>query len=104
MISLQRSMPSSQMYTPGPAISFLTCFCDLPQKEHFSSSPESPNLATAILPQPLLDRPGVVDGVPGHDHLVDDAIVASFLRRHDEVAVSVLVDPLDGLLGVPGDD
>ena len=32
MISLQRSMHSSQMYTPGPAMSFLTCRCDLPQK------------------------------------------------------------------------
>src|SRR5215218_2889010 len=45
MISLQRSMHSSQMYTPGPAISFLTCFCDLPQNEHFNRSPPSPNLA-----------------------------------------------------------
>jgi hypothetical protein len=26
MISLQRSMHSSQMYTPGPAMSFFTCF------------------------------------------------------------------------------
>ena len=25
-------MHSSQMYTPGPAMSFLTSFCDLPQK------------------------------------------------------------------------
>jgi hypothetical protein len=33
------------MYTPGPAISFFTCFCDLPQKEHFKRS-ESPNFAT----------------------------------------------------------
>ena len=41
MISLQRSMHSSQMYTPGPAISFLTCRCDLPQKEQRSCSFES---------------------------------------------------------------
>ena len=27
-------------------MSFFTCFCDLPQKEHFSSSPPSPNFAT----------------------------------------------------------
>src|SRR6266496_2496379 len=46
MISLHRSMHSSQMYTPGPAMSFLTCFCDLPQKEHFSRSPPSPMRAT----------------------------------------------------------
>src|ERR1700751_4626479 len=46
MISLQRSMHSSHMYTPGPAMSFLTCFCDLPQNEHFSRSPPSPMRAT----------------------------------------------------------
>src|SRR4051812_31960816 len=46
MISLQRSMHSSQMYTPGPAISFLTCFWLFPQKEHFSRSPPSPIRAT----------------------------------------------------------
>src|SRR5215218_7924636 len=50
MISLQRSMHSSQMETPGPAMSFLTCFCDLPQNEHLSSSPPSPNLATVADP------------------------------------------------------
>jgi hypothetical protein len=31
-------------------MSFLTCFCDLPQNEHFSSSPPSPNLATVSFP------------------------------------------------------
>jgi hypothetical protein len=30
----------------GPAMSFLTCFWDLPQKEHFSKSPDSPTRAT----------------------------------------------------------
>src|SRR5688572_7442482 len=38
MISLQMSMHSLQTYTPGPAISFLTSFCDLPQKEQQRSS------------------------------------------------------------------
>src|SRR3954462_11644464 len=46
MISLQRSMHSSQMYTPGPAMSFLTCFWLFPQKEHLSRSPPSPMRAT----------------------------------------------------------
>src|SRR5690606_35960054 len=45
MISLQRSMHSSQMYTPGPAISFLTCFWLLPQNEHLSRSAPSPTRA-----------------------------------------------------------
>src|SRR5437667_12553743 len=88
MISLHRSMHSSQMYTPGPAMSFFTCFCDFPQKEHFSRSPPSPIRATYVLPAcggPIwahrpdgsrledrpccLDvtrsRPGVVDPGPG---------------------------------------
>jgi hypothetical protein len=46
MISLHRSMHSSQMYTPGPAMSFLTCFWLLPQNEHLSRSPLSPMRAT----------------------------------------------------------
>src|SRR3974390_12466 len=49
MISLQRSMHSSQMYTPGPAMSFLTCFWLFPQNEHFSRSPPSPMRATQLL-------------------------------------------------------
>src|SRR6266568_5945813 len=53
MISLHRSMHSSQMYTPGPAMSFLTCFWLLPQNEHFSRSAPSPMRATALLPLPL---------------------------------------------------
>src|SRR3954469_20650123 len=68
MISLQRSMHSSQMYTPGPAMSFFTCFCDLPQKEHFSSSPPSPNFATS---SPLsLCRGGV-------RHVIDRQLTAA---------------------------
>src|SRR3954454_1334058 len=46
MISLHRSMHSSQMYTPGPAMSFFTCFWLFPQNEHFSRSPPSPIRAT----------------------------------------------------------
>src|SRR6202000_1537997 len=65
MISLQRSMHSSQMYTPGPAMSFLTCFWLLPQNEHFSRSPPSPMRATQILlymvPPRRPSRPPPVD-------------------------------------------
>src|SRR6478735_10102088 len=50
MISLHRSMHSSQMYTPGPAMSFLTCFWLLPQKEHLSRSPPSPMRAISSGP------------------------------------------------------
>src|SRR5262245_32595605 len=53
MISLHKSMHSSHMYTPGPAMSFLTCFWLLPQNEHLSRSAPSPMRATAVLPLPL---------------------------------------------------
>src|SRR5690349_24355708 len=79
MISLQRSLHSSQMYTPGPAMSFLTCFCDLPQNEHFSSSPPSPNLATDAPPfrsfcSARPDGAGLVGQLASRDDLVDDAV------------------------------
>jgi hypothetical protein len=41
-------MHSSQMYTPGPAISFLTWRCDLPQKLQRSCSFESVGRASEI--------------------------------------------------------
>ena len=44
MISLHRSMHSSQMYTPGPAISLRTCFCDLPQNAALQQLPCLPEL------------------------------------------------------------
>src|SRR5918994_5288519 len=109
MISLQRSMHSSQMYTPGPAISFFTCFWDLPQNEHLSSSPPSPNLATSVAPpfgvlaRPS-DRAGYVGCLPRRDYVVDDAVVPGFLGTHHEVAVGVLVDPLLALPGVARQD
>src|ERR1700677_2510655 len=61
MMSLHNSMHSSQMYTPGPAINFLTCFCDLPQKLHFTRSPPSPNFATSV---PLVLLSAVPDAYP----------------------------------------
>src|SRR4029079_17170725 len=79
MISLQRSMHSSQMYTPGPAINFFTCFWLFPQNEHFSRSPPSPNFATRTSSP---DFPASA-GALGHRHrreltirddLVDEAV------------------------------
>src|SRR5712691_8531412 len=97
MISLQRSMHSSQMYTPGPAISFLTWRCDLPQKLQRSCSFES--VGRAISP------PGTTaDELVLRDHPVDDPVVPRLLRAHEVVAFRVLLDLLDVLLGVLGDD
>src|ERR1700732_2217702 len=84
MISLQRSMHSSQMYTPGPAISFLTCRWDLPQKLQRSCSLESVGRAIAISPPEYganADSQLSVDA-PGRgqlrsvlrDHTIDDSV------------------------------
>src|SRR5262249_36146640 len=116
MISLQRSMHSSQMYTPGPAMSFFTCFCDLPQKEHLSRS-ESPSLLTPC-PHPsqvrsvanrviLRTRGGGRQlrlGLSRGEDLVDDSVFLRLLRRHDEVTVGVLLDLLQRLTRVLRED
>src|SRR3954453_10905439 len=94
MISLQRSMPSSQMYTPGPAISFLTCRCDFPQKEQRSCSLESVGRATSSPPRELVLR----------DHPVDDPILPCLVRAHEVVALRVAAHLLDLLVGMVRDD
>src|SRR5271166_6627182 len=110
MISLHRSMHSSQMYTPGPAMSFLTCFWDFAQKLHLTRSPPSPNFATAC-PFPFRVAPGQTLGcadrreggsLPRGDDLVDQAVLDGLVRGHHEVAVRVLGDLVNLLPGVRG--
>src|SRR3546814_18006281 len=88
-------------------MSFLTCVGDLPQKEHFSSSPPSPNLATSSFPRlgsaGPSDRAGVVGQRAGRDDLVDDAVLARLFRGHHEIALGVLVDLLGLLPRVVGE-
>src|SRR5215204_1955172 len=93
MISLQRSMHSSQMYTPGPAISFLTCLCDLPQKEQRSCSLESVGRATRSPPASVLG-----------DHPIDDAVLDGLIGAHEVVALGVGTHLLHVLARVLGDD
>src|SRR3954447_19957503 len=102
MISLQRSMHSSQMYTPGPAISFLTWRCDLPQNEQRSCSFESVGRANYSSPPeqigPVITQPrhvwptsegGPSDGLVLMDHAVDDAVLLRFVGAHEVVAFGV---------------
>src|SRR5438270_8276375 len=108
MISLQRSMHSSQMYTPGPAMSFLTCFWLLPQNEHFSRSPPSPMRATQSLlqtdePRPLLRRPYLGAALDGRQNIIHDSVVFRLLRVEEPVALDVAADLIRFLPGVPGD-
>src|SRR5918993_5914726 len=112
MISLQRSMHSSQMYTPGPAISFLTWRCDFPQKLQRSCSLESVGLAISLLP---LDRSGraldpvpriETPGAPGRagclglyrlDHPVYEVVLLRLLGGHEVVTLRVARDLLQRL-------
>src|SRR3954447_9803046 len=110
MISLQRSMHSSQMYTPGPAISFFTCRCDFPQKLQRSCS--FPSLARAIRvsfypesrvvprPVPRLGRSLDPPRLTVSDHGIDDAVVLGFLWAHEEISLHIPGDLLLGLAGV----
>src|SRR3954465_7686454 len=97
MISLQRSMHSSQMYTPGPAMSFLTCRCDLPQKLQRSCSFASVGRAIASLPQA---SPKLMLG----DHPVNDPVLHCLFGGHEVVALGVRADLVVFLPGVLGDD
>src|SRR5207247_10229219 len=102
MISLHRSMHSSQMYTPGPAISFLTCRWDLPQKLHRSCSLESVGLAISR-PRLVYCRPERARLVLG-DHSIDDAVRLRLLGAHEVVAVGVFAHRVQVLVRVLGDD
>src|SRR5262245_56379753 len=108
MISLQRSMHSSQMKTPGPAISFFTWRWLLPQKLQSSCSFPSLARATGLLfysdftgsatPQ-TASRTSAVG-----DHPVDDSVLHRLLGRHEEVPIHVLAHLLLVLLRVVRDD
>src|SRR5207248_11707059 len=87
-------------------MSFLTCFCDLPQKLHFTRSLDSPNLATRVSPSPdLRHARGLWQAgqlARGYD-LVDDPVILGFVGAHDEVPVGVLLNLLNRLAGVQGE-
>src|SRR5213075_1324971 len=114
MISLQRSMHSSQMYTPGPAISFLTWRCDLPQKLQRSCS--FPSLARAIPDSfyPVFAETASAAGlsrslralrrVAVRDHGVDDPVFHGFLRAHEEIPFHVARNLLLAFARVQGVD
>src|SRR6266481_3404991 len=99
MISLQRSMHSSQMYTPGPAISFLTCRWLFPQKLQRSCS--FPSLALAMK-SPCTSDPAF--RLPVGDHVVDDSVLLGLVGGHVVVPLHVLGNLVDRLIRVLTDD
>src|SRR6266550_5833504 len=99
MISLQRSMHSSQMYTPGPAISFLTCRWLFPQKLQRSCS--LPSLALATL-SPF--TPELPFRLPVRHDVVHDSVLVSLAGVQVIVAFHVLRNLFHRLVRVLGDD
>src|SRR3954451_20298588 len=95
MISFQRWVQSSQMWPPGPAISFLTCRCDLPQKEQRSCSFESVGRAISL---------SVSEHLVLGDHPIDDAVLRRLFRAHEVIALGIAPDLVVFLPGVVGDD
>src|SRR5947208_9886167 len=102
-------MPSSQMYTPGPAISFLTWRCDLPQKLQRSCSlpslaraipvsfyPEFRKTARATVLSDSLDT----HGIAVRDHRIDQPVFLRFLRTEEEIPLHVARNLLLALFGV----
>src|SRR5438552_16739137 len=100
MMSLQTSTHSSQMKTVGPAMSFRTSFWSLLQKEHrrtsvspafFTMSPFFPRLT--LRRQPFN---GLTLG-PLADDIINNTVFLALVRRHDVVALSIVLDTFDGL-------
>src|SRR5688572_3308663 len=115
MMSLHRPMHSSQMYTVGPAISFFTSFWDLPQKEQLRLPPVglSSRFRSMRLWSPLsillvhglrhlLRRQRRVLLV-GED-VVDQAVFLGLARAHEVIALGVVVDAVERLAGVLGQE
>src|SRR2546423_6730344 len=99
MISLQRSMHSSQMYTPGPAISFFTCRWLFPQKLQRSCS--FPSLALATLSPCTSETPS---RLPVGDDVVDDSVLVRLFCGQVVVPLHILGNLLHRLIRVVGDD
>src|SRR3954469_3272501 len=96
MISLQRSMHSSQMYTPGPAINFFTWRCDFPQKLQRSCSFESVGRAKSLSsPESLLVL---------RDYSVDEPVFLRLFGAHEVVALGISGHLFQVLAAVVGQD
>src|SRR6185369_11408611 len=101
MMSLQTSTHSSQMKTVGPAISLRTSFWSLLQKEQRRTS-VSPAFFTMLSPY----SPAVCRAALGafSDDIVNDTVFLALVRRHDVVALGVVLDALDVLAGMVDQD
>src|SRR6185503_14732191 len=84
------SIHSLQMYTVGPAMSFLTSFCDLPQNEQRSVSSVRLTIGVGDLLQASGERELLVDGrgVSGDFRASDDLTIVLDALVTDERALT----------------
>src|SRR5438132_12062834 len=92
MMSLQTSTHSSQMKTVGPAMSFRTSFWSLLQNEHRRTS-ASPPFFTIGISYPAMSA----DSRPFPDDIVNNTVFLTLVRRHDVVALGIVMNTLDRL-------
>src|SRR5436190_6038342 len=80
-------------------MSFLTCRCDFPQKEHSSCSLES--VGRAIL---FPCAPSRFPDLVLRDHAIDYAVLRGLLGGHEVIALGIGANLVVGLPGVVGND
>src|SRR5437667_3131640 len=97
IMSLHRSMHSSQIYTVGPAISLRTSSWLLPQNEHTRLPARSSCLAITASHYSL-------GGPPAYDYLIDQSVFNRLLGGQEQVAVGILFNSAQILSGVAPDD
>src|SRR5687767_13500639 len=93
-------------------MSFLTSFCDLPQKEQDRLPPpiESSRLRSIRSYQGYVVAGAVLLFVSGDDilfvgdHFVDDPVLLGISGTHEIVAFRVVADPVEGGTGVLGQE
>src|SRR5690349_1104475 len=95
MMSLQTSTHSSQMKTVGPAISLRTSFWSLLQNEQRRISP-SPVFFT------IWDRLRLLR--PLTNYVINNTVFLALIGPHDVVPLGILLDALERLAGVLGED
>src|SRR5512142_451062 len=104
MMSLQRSMHSSQMNTDGPAMSFLTSCWLLPQKEQYRSlSPDPLSAIHLPLETPTRGLHHTLQALsPVPQDFVDEPVFQRLVRRQEVVALGIALDLGDRLASMLG--
>src|SRR6266576_283467 len=99
MMSLHRSMHSSQMYTVGPAISLRTSSWLFPQNEQ-TRFPDPCSPCFAI--EPPVNSPLLLYRTFRSDchHIVNQAILLRLFAGHEHIAIRVFLDFLQALPGM----